>query len=112
MKSLPAVTAVLLLASFGIGAQPMSMDKPGSMAASSGVSAQLTDGEVRKVDKKAAELTLRHGDLPSIGMGPMTMVFRVADAKMLDTVKVGDHVRFAAEMKGGSPTVTRMEKTR
>ncbi len=69
----------------------------------------LADGEVRKVDKEAGKITLKHGDLPGLGMPPMTMVFRVSDPKFLDQVKVGDKIRFAAEQKSGQLTVTRIE---
>ena len=72
--------------------------------------AALADGEVRKVDKEAGKLTLRHGPLPNLGMTTnMTMVFRVKDPIMLDRVKAGDKVKFAAESVGGQLTVTRLE---
>lgn len=71
--------------------------------------AALTDGEVRKVDKDAKKLTLRHGPLDNLGMPGMTMVFQVQDAAMLDGVKAGDQVKFAAEKIGGAFMVTRIE---
>ena len=39
-------------------------------------------------------------------MPPMTMVFRVKNASMLDQVKVGDKIRFVAERANGALTVT------
>jgi Cu/Ag efflux protein CusF len=39
----------------------------------------------------------------------MTMVFRVKDAAMLDAVKQGDKVKFAAENVGGQIVVTKIE---
>lgn len=74
--------------------------------------AVLTDGEVRKVDKEAAKLTLRHGRIENLDMPPMTMVFRVTDARLLDGLKEGDHVRFRAERVGGVFTVTAVEPQR
>lgn len=71
--------------------------------------ATLTDGEVRKVDKEAKKLTIRHGPIANLDMPPMTMVFQVQDAAVLDQVKVGDKIRFNAEKVGGSYTVTRVE---
>lgn len=67
------------------------------------------DGEVRKVDREAGKITLRHGDIPSLEMPPMTMVFRVADPALLDKVKPGDKVRFTAEKIGGQYTLTQIE---
>ena len=71
--------------------------------------APLADGEVRKVDKAAGKITLRHGPIPSLDMPDMTMVFRVKDPAMLDQVKVGDRVRFAADKIGGQYTVVKIE---
>jgi Cu/Ag efflux protein CusF len=72
-------------------------------------SAQLADGEVRKVDKDAKKLTIRHGPLPNLDMPAMTMVFQVKDPAMLDQVKAGDKIRFSAEKIGGTYTVTAVE---
>jgi len=69
----------------------------------------LVDGEVRKVDVPAGKLTIRHGPLTELEMPAMTMVFRVADPKMLDEVKTGDKIRFVATRDGGVFTVTRIE---
>jgi len=69
----------------------------------------LADGEVRKVDKEAGKITLRHGPIPNLEMPEMTMVFRVKDPAMLEQVKAGDKIRFAAEKIGGLYTVTRLE---
>ena len=71
----------------------------------------LSDGEIRKVDKDAKKLTIKHGPLLNLDMPPMTMVFQVKDPQMLDRVKAGDKVKFQAEMlSGGKVVVTRIEK--
>ena len=72
-------------------------------------SAPLSDGLIKKVDKKAGELVIQHGQLDSIGMPPMTMAFGVADKSWLGKLKAGDKIRFAAEMKGGNAIVKRYE---
>jgi len=69
----------------------------------------LTEGEVRKIDKEAGKLTLRHAPIDNLGMPAMTMVFKVTDPTMLDKLKEGDKVRFAADRAGGAITVTRIE---
>jgi Cu(I)/Ag(I) efflux system periplasmic protein CusF len=70
----------------------------------------LTAGEVTKIDKGAGRVTLKHGEIKNLDMPPMTMAFRVRDAKMLDGVAVGDRVRFAAEKLDGQYTVTSLSK--
>jgi Cu(I)/Ag(I) efflux system periplasmic protein CusF len=76
-------------------------------------SAKLADGEVRKVDKDARKLTIRHGPLPQLDMPtPMTMVYQVKDPALLEQVKAGDRIRFEAEKIGGQFTVTRIEQAK
>jgi Cu(I)/Ag(I) efflux system protein CusF len=69
----------------------------------------LSDGEVRKVDKDAKKITIKHGPLQNLDMPPMTMVFQVKDPAMLEQVKAGDKVKFQAEKLGGAFTVTKIE---
>ena len=69
----------------------------------------MADGEVRKIDREQGKVTLKHGSIASLDMPGMTMVFKVADPKMLDTLKQGDQVKFAADKVGGAITVTAIE---
>jgi Cu(I)/Ag(I) efflux system periplasmic protein CusF len=69
----------------------------------------MSEGEVRRVDKSAKKITLRHGPLANLDMPAMTMVFQVQDPAMLDQVKVGDKVKFVAEKNGGAFTITTIE---
>ena len=71
--------------------------------------AALSDGEIRKVDKDAKKITIKHGPLANLDMPPMTMVFQVKDPAILDQVKTGDKVKFQAEKVGGAFTVTNVE---
>lgn len=66
----------------------------------------VADGEVRKVDKAAGKVTIKHGEIKALNMPPMTMVYPVTDATMLDKVKAGDKVQFTATSEGGKLTVT------
>ncbi|WP_137895349.1 copper-binding protein [Ramlibacter sp. 2FC] len=75
-------------------------------------SADLTDGEVRKVDKTAAKLTIKHGPIKNLDMPGMTMVFQVRDAALLDKVQAGDKLRFRAENQGGKFFVTEIQPAR
>jgi Cu/Ag efflux protein CusF len=69
-----------------------------------------TEGEVRKVDKAANKVTLKHGPIPSIDMPAMTMVFQAKDPKMLEKLKAGDKVRFTAEKIAGQYVATTVEQ--
>jgi Cu/Ag efflux protein CusF len=67
---------------------------------------------VRTVDKSARKITLKHGEIPNLDMGAMTMVFHVADPALLDKVKAGDTVRFTADRIKGAYTVLTIEPIR
>lgn len=86
------------------GMQQMSKttdDNPAADAMSSGV--------VKKVDKSAGKLTIKHGPLTNLGMGAMTMVFRAEEPAMLDEVKPGDRIDFVAADPNGQLTVIKLQ---
>jgi Cu(I)/Ag(I) efflux system periplasmic protein CusF len=72
--------------------------------------AQQAEGEVTKVDKPQARITVKHNGIKHLDMPAMTMAFRVNDAKVLDTVAAGDRVRFSADKVNGSYTITSLSK--
>ncbi|AMO96337.1 copper binding periplasmic CusF family protein [Collimonas fungivorans] len=69
----------------------------------------MSSGEVRKIDKEAGKITIKHGPLANLGMPPMTMVFRVSDPALLDQVKPGDKIDFVAEKANGALVVTKIQ---
>lgn len=71
-----------------------------------------SQGEVRKIDRDNASITLRHGPLDNLDMPGMTMSFKVVDGALLDNLRTGDKVRFRAEKVNGQFVVTRMEPSR
>jgi len=71
---------------------------------------EMVKGEVRKVDKAAGKVTIKHGPIKKLDMDSMTMVFRVADPAMLDKMKPGDNIEFEADRVNGAITVTRLGK--
>ena len=70
----------------------------------------LTSGEIKKVDLDTGKMTIQHGPLVNLHMPAMTMVFKAKDPALLQSLKAGDKVRFAAESVGGSLVVTTLEK--
>ncbi len=69
----------------------------------------MIDGEIRKIDMENKKITIKHSEIKNLDMPGMTMVFQVKDAAMLDKVKVGDKVQFAAEKLGGAFVVVDMQ---
>ena len=111
MKSAIIALAVLALGLPGIApAQGTDHDSHHPAAAkAAAASGTLADGEIRRVDRDASKITIRHGPIANLDMPPMTMVFQVKDAALLDKAKPGDKVRFSAEKAGGQYVVTRIE---
>ena len=72
----------------------------------------MSDGEVRKVDKGAGKVTIKHGPLQNLDMPAMTMVFQVKDPAMLDQLKEGDKIKFAADKINGALTVTEVQTSK
>jgi Cu(I)/Ag(I) efflux system protein CusF len=69
----------------------------------------MTEAEVRKVDKDNKKITLKHGAIKNLDMPPMSMVFQVKDAALIDKVQAGDKVRFRAVSEDGKFIVTEMQ---
>ena len=72
----------------------------------------MADGVVRRIDRDNGKVTLRHGPIASIDMPPMTMVYPVKPTALLNTLKVGDKVKFRAEKVNGNYIVTAIEVVR
>ena len=62
--------------------------------------------DVLKIDKEAKKITIKHGEIKSLDMPPMTMVFQVRDAALLDNVKTGDKVQFRVVKEGSVYVLT------
>ena len=70
----------------------------------------MTDAEVRKVDRTPASSRSQHGgEITNLQMPPMTMIFGVKDKALLDRVKAGDKVRFKAVSEGGRIVITELK---
>lgn len=89
-------------------ALPAFASETGAAPAASAAAA-MSQGEVRKIDVANQKITLRHGPLLNLGMPPMTMVFGVQDAALLDGLKVGDKVQFVVEQQGSQFVVTELQ---
>ena len=101
----------LLLAAPSFAQKPAD-DHTAHHPATAAKSTPMSEGEVRKVDKAANKITLKHGPIPNIDMPAMTMVFVAKDPAMLAKLKAGDKVKFEAQKLGNTYTVVRIEPAR
>ncbi len=65
----------------------------------------MTDGEVRKIDKEAGKITIKHGEIKHMDMPGMTMVFSVKDKAALENVEVGQKIQFMVMQENGKMIV-------
>ena len=65
--------------------------------------------EVRRIDKAAGKVALKHGEIKNLDMPPMSMVFQVKEPAQLDTLQVGQKVRFQAVQDKGAYWVVKIE---
>ena len=103
----PIATIALLVAFLTVATMTVCAQQPLTQATPT-----ATQGEIRKVDKAAKKVTIRHAPLVHLDMPAMTMVFQVQDPAVLDQVKVGDKVRFVAEKREGAFILTEIEVDR
>ena len=111
------VSATVLSASLGFSAlaqtaTPTALAGPTSdgMAAKKMDPKDMAEAEVRKIDKDAKKVTLKHGPIKNLDMPGMTMVFQVKDATLFDKFVVGDKILFTAEQQQGAYVMTGGEK--
>ena len=96
MKTITIAALLVALATPAL-AQQKAEDHSAHHPAAAASAADMIEGEIRKVDKEAKKLTIKHGEIKSLDMPPMTMGFQVKDASVLDKLKVGDKVRFVVQ---------------
>ena len=112
MKATSLATLLAAALAFPAWADDAHHKKDAAASPASPQASSMAEGEVRKVDRDAKKITIRHGPLEQLEMPAMTMVFQVKDPAMLDQVKAGDKVKFQAEKVGAAYTVTKIEPVR
>ena len=72
-------------------------------------STSWTDGVVRTIHRKEGQVTISHEPLVNLGMGKMTMTFRLKTPALIEGVKEGSRIRFVAENVNGELTVVALQ---
>ena len=109
---------VLLLACAAWAQDPppmggMKMNMPMASAQTPAAAApSLAEGVVIQVDPANKKVTLKHGEIKSLNMPPMTMDYRVQDVALFARLKPGSKIRFTAGRVNGAYTLLTVEPTR
>jgi len=69
----------------------------------------MAEGEIKKINRDSKKITIKHGDIQSLDMPGMTMVFQIRDTSLLETFKADDKVKFVIEKLDGAFVVTSMQ---
>ncbi|ASJ73713.1 copper-binding protein [Granulosicoccus antarcticus] len=69
----------------------------------------MTEGVVKKVNTSTGKITIKHGPIVNLDMPPMSMVFTVQDAAMLEGFAKGDNVKFYVIDKDGKMVIEELE---
>ncbi|MBA4177698.1 MAG: copper-binding protein [Leptothrix sp. (in: Bacteria)] len=112
IKTLFATASVVLCAAAAPAWAQAPMDHSNMPGMKAGDAEEMSDAEVRKIDKEQGKVTLKHGPIKNLDMPGMTMVFGVKDKALLDAVQVGDKVKFRATSENGKITVLEMTKAK
>ena len=94
-------------------AQPSAQnDKPTQIAQAESAPAKASDTRARieSINTAEGKVKLKHGPIPKFDMPGMTMVFRVADPKLLAQIKVGDEVGVTLDKSGSGFVITGFQK--
>jgi Cu/Ag efflux protein CusF len=113
MKTLLMVLAVCISVSIsGCGNR---VEKPSNAVSNTAATIEDGDyygkGKVTKIDMNIGSVAMDHDDIPGL-MPAMSMEFYVSDKAMLSPLTVGDSVDFTVFYKGGTETITKIEKSK
>ncbi|MFT5113877.1 MAG: Cu(I)/Ag(I) efflux system protein CusF [Parasphingorhabdus sp.] len=65
-------------------------------------------GVVKDVRMSSNKIKIKHGPIDRLGMPGMTMMFKVADPSLLQTVKKGSKIQFSLDNTDGGFTITKI----
>lgn len=80
-------------------------------AAPAPASATLNQASGKIEAIKGRDITLSHGPVKSLGWGPMTMPFKLAQPAMASGLKVGDQVRFSFRDNDGDYVIEQLDRS-
>ncbi len=68
----------------------------------------VISGDVTKVDTTSGMITVRHEPNQRLKLGQATDTFRVSEPIMLNAIRPGAHIRFAADRINGELAITKI----
>ncbi len=90
-------TTILLAMISSLAAQPLSAQDN-----------SVISGDVTKVDLASGTITIRHDANQRLKLGNSTDMFHVSEPIMLNAIRPGAHIRFAADRINGELAITKI----
>jgi Cu(I)/Ag(I) efflux system protein CusF len=110
MKIIPTIAiaaSLLLITGLSVSANEQTVKPEAKTTAqTTDNTVNMSDGEVKRIDKDTGKITLKHGEIKNLDMPGMTMVFTAKDKSLLDKVQLGNKVKFHAISDNGKMMVT------
>lgn len=100
------LTAAISMAAGGAALAATDAPAAASATTTTTAAANLTAGEVRKVDAEQGKVTIKHEPITNLDMPAMTMVFKAGKPELLKNIQAGDKIEFRAENVAGAYVVT------
>ena len=100
---------VSILVSMPLAALAQGSPVAPGQAKASAPNAAWTEGVVRTIQKEAGQITISHEPLVNLGMGKMTMTFRLKTPALVEGIKEGSRIRFVAENVKGELIVVALQ---
>ena len=107
----PSLAPILIALSLAVPIPSLAQDNHmiHAQAKATAPNVAWSEGVVRTIHKQEGQMTISHGPLVNLGMGKMTMTFRVKSPALFEGVKEGSKIRFVAESVNGELTVVALE---
>ena len=99
-ESAAATSAAPTAMSDMTGMSGMAMDTDAGAKAGSGV------GVITAIDKAGGTLTIKHDAIPAVDWPAMTMAFKATPPALLDSLEVGEKIKFDVKVNGSDAEVT------
>ena len=102
MNQIKYIIMAAMLAVFGM-ATPLISSADGDLP--------VIAGEVKKVKVESGKITIKHEEIPNLGMPGMSMVFGIEEGVDISMFKKGDAVEFTVVERDGKMVILSIEKS-
>ena len=71
---------------------------------------EWTQGDMQSSDRGPMTVLVRHGEIKNLDIGKGTTRFKIADAEIFNSMRIGEKFSFRAEKQNGQYTIVKLER--